>query len=685
MISGGAEALQLFLRSHFADKVWAMQALTGVDTLVERVLVSAALGENLAKRLNLAGYDETARHLFVLRLRAALQDSVPALRSLYPTAALEPLLAQFAGVAANGAVARKAALRRRDVERLVDPLWFQAPDAVGYVAYAEQFGPTLGDVAKRADYLNELGVKYFHLMNVIKARPEPNDGGFAVQDYRSISEERGTIDDLETLADTMRDRNVSLCIDLVMNHTAAEHSWAVAARAGDQKYRDYYLVYPDRTEPDAFERTLPEVFPEMAPGNFTWDADLNGWVWTTFNTYQWDLNYANPNVLLEMFDIMCFLGNRGIESLRLDAVAFTWKRLGTDCQNQPEAHLIVQVLRALMNAVAPTVLLKAEAIVGPRELTTYLGAHSNGVHQSEYAECQIAYHNQLMVNIWSALATRDAALMTQAMRSLPQTPGTAGWGTYVRCHDDIGWAIDDSDAAAVGLNGSDHRKFLASFFRGDFPGSFAHGVPFSSNAETGDERTCGSTAALTGISHARSTGDAAGVSYGIKRLLLAYSVAASFGMPLIYMGDELALGDDVSYLADPTRADDSRWRQRAAMDWKAAEKRLMANTVEESVFCGLRSMLKVRAATPQLHQGGLTYVLDVSERSVFAFAKRHPRHGVLMGLANVAEHPVNITRSAIDWAGLTGEVRNVLGDTARFVGGRIEIDPLSMAWFVSAP
>ncbi len=661
-----------------------MQALTEVEPLVERVLSSAPFGEALTNRLTKAGYDETASQLFVLRLRASLKDSAPVLQSLYPSSALEPLLAQFGVVAADAAVARKASLRRRDVERLVNPLWFQAPDAVGYVAYAEQFGPTLHDVAKRADYLNELGVKYFHLMNVIKARPEPNDGGFAVQDYRSISDERGTIEDLESLADTLRDQNVSLCIDLVMNHTAAEHEWAVAARAGDQKYRDYYLVYPDRAEPDAFEVTLPEVFPEMAPGNFTWDADLDGWVWTTFNTYQWDLNYANPNVLLEMFDIMCFLGNRGIESLRLDAVAFTWKRLGTNCQNQPEAHHIVQVLRALMNAVAPSVLLKAEAIVGPRELTTYLGAHSNGVHQSEYAECQLAYHNQLMVNIWSSLATRDAVLMSQAMRSLPQTPPTTGWGTYVRCHDDIGWAIDDADASAVGINGSDHRRFLAAFFRGDFPGSFAHGVPFSSNAETGDERTCGSTAALTGISHARSTGDAAGLAYGIKRLLLAYGIAASFGMPLIYMGDELALGDDVSYLADPTRADDSRWRQRAPMDWKAADKRLVDGTVEEMVFSGLQSMLSVRAATPQLHQGGLSYVLDVSERLVFAFAKRHPRNGVLLGLANVAEHPVNITRSAVDWAGLSGDVHNVLGNTARFVGERIEIEPLSLAWFVSA-
>jgi amylosucrase len=662
-----------------------MQALTGADSLVERVLNSPSLGEDLAARLQGVGYDETAQQLFTLRLRTALNDIVPVLRSLYPTSPTEPLLSHFAKVATDAALARKAALRRRDVERLVDPLWFQAPDAVGYVAYAEQFGPTLGDVAKRADYLDELGVKYFHLMNVIKARPEPNDGGFAVQDYRAISEERGTIDDLESLADTLRDRNVSLCIDLVMNHTAAEHEWAVAARAGDAKYRDYYLVYPDRTEPDAFEVELPEVFPEMAPGNFTWDAELNGWVWTTFNTYQWDLNYRNPNVLLEMFDIMCFLANRGVESLRLDAVAFTWKRLGTNCQNQPEAHLIVRILRALMSAVAPAVLLKAEAIVGPRELTTYLGAHTNGVHHSEFAECQLAYHNQLMVNIWSSLASRDAVLMSQAMRSLPQTPPTAGWGTYVRCHDDIGWAIDDADASAVGVNGADHRRFLAAFFRGDFPGSFAHGVPFSANAETGDERTCGTSAALTGISHARSTADTAGLSYGIKRLLLAYGIAASFGMPLIYMGDELALGDDVSYLADPTRADDSRWRQRPPMDWTVAEKRTVAGSVEEAVFGGMQSLLKVRAGTPQLHQGGLSYVLDVSERSVFAFAKRHPRHGVLLGLANVGEHPVNITRSAVEWAGLSGEVRNALGNTARFVGGRIEIEPLSLAWFVSSP
>jgi amylosucrase len=394
------------------------------------------------------------------------------------------------------------------------------------------------------------------------------------------------------------------------------------------------------------------------------------------------LNYANPDVLGEMLEIMLSLANRGVQSLRLDAVAFTWKRKGTNCQNQPEAHLIAQILRMFVHAIAPSVILKAEAIVGPRELTTYLGAHTIGSYEAERPECQIGYHNQLMVNIWSSLASRDAALMTAAMRNLPQTPRIAGWASYVRCHDDIGWAIDDADAQAVGKNGAAHRKFLAEFFRGDFPGSFAHGAPFSVNEETGDERTCGSTAALTGISQARVANDAQGVDFGVRRLLLAHGLAASFGMPLIYMGDEIALGDDLGYLYDPTRADDSRWMHRPPMDWTAAQRRTEVGTVEHRVFTAIQHLIGVRTTTPALHQGGSVYVLGLEVPEVFGFVRRHPLHGVLLGVANVSEHIVSVPTVAFDWAGLR-EPHEVLGsEGVRVSNDKIVLPALSLAWFV---
>ena len=275
----------------------------------------------------------------------------------------------------------------------------------------------------------------------------------------------GPSDDLRALATTLRDNGISLVLDLVLNHVAREHEWARRARAGEPAYRDYFYVYPDRTEPDRYEASLPEVFPDFAPGSFTYDEQLRGWVWTTFNAWQWDVNWSNPDVLVEYADVILFLANLGVEVIRLDAIAFTWKRLGTSCQNQPEVHALTQVLRTVARIACPAVAFKAEAIVGPRDLVQYLG---QGRHFGKVSD--LAYHNSLMVQFWSMLATQDVRLTAHALRGLPAIPPTASWITYLRCHDDIGWAIDDGDASAVGLDGPAHRSFLGELVRGGVPG-----------------------------------------------------------------------------------------------------------------------------------------------------------------------------------------------------------------------
>lgn len=606
------------------------------------------------------------RERFRARAERGLRCARPILEALYPGHDPDALAARLLTIAAGALGSRSPELRILDARREVEPGWFQAPDRVGYVAYCEQFGPTLRDVVGRLDHLSSLGVTYLHLMKVVKSRPEPSDGGFAVVDYRDVEPALGTVDDLVALATELRRRGISLCLDLVMNHTAAEHEWAQRARAGDPRYRAYYHVFPDRTLPDAYEATLPEIFPEMAPGSFTWDDALQGWVWTTFHRYQWDLDYANPDVLAEMLDTMLALANLGVEVLRLDAVAFTWKRLGTDCQNQPEAHLIVQLLRAFVDMAAPGVLLKAEAIVGPRQLVGYLGSH-----ERQRAECQLAYHNQLMVMVWSSLATRDARLMAQALDHLGQIPPHAAWATYVRCHDDIGWAVDDGDAAAVGISGAAHRRFLAEFFRGDFPGSFSLGASFSVNEATGDERTCGMTAGLCGIDRARAGGDPTALDAGVRRLLLAYGLAMSVGMPLLYMGDEVALGNDPGYLDDPARADDSRWIHRPAMDWAAVERAARPGSLEQRVLEGLRRLLRVRASVPAMAQGGTVHVIDVHDHRVLALLRRHPVHGTALVLANLAEEPVTLPADVLAWVGLPDHASDVLDPAA---GGPAEAD-----------
>src|SRR3954463_1323536 len=432
---------------------------------------------------------------------------------------------------AAAAAARPAELRALDHEREITPDWLHREQAIGYVAYVDKFAGTLAGVRERLPYLRELGVGYLHLMPLLRARPAPNDGGYAVADYGAVEPALGTMDDLRALAADLRASGMALCVDVVLNHTAREHPWARAAMAGDERMLAYYRTFADRAEPDAYELTLPEVFPDTAPGSFTWEPALGRWVWTTFNAYQWDLDWSNPEVFVAMAGVVLALAAAGVDVLRLDAVPFLWKRRGSDCQNQPEVHEILQALRAAVRIAAPAVAFKAEGVVWPRAL----GA-SRGPGRHEGKECALAYHNVLMVALWSALASRRVALMTHTLRAMPRVPPLSGWVTYVRCHDDIGWAIADEDAAAVGEDGYLHRRFLADFYAGDFPGSFARGARFQVDPRTGEARICGSAAALAGL---ESAPDEHAVELAVRRILLLYGVAFSYGgVPLIWMGDE---------------------------------------------------------------------------------------------------------------------------------------------------
>jgi amylosucrase len=608
--------------------------------LDERALLARAR-DLLSPELKALSADET--DLFWRRVTAQAGTLRGTLRALYPEHDQDALMIAALRVAATVLAQRPAALIQLDHQRAAQPDWFQRSEMMGYVAYAEQFGGDINGVRKRVGYLQDLGITYFHLMSVIRPREGANDGGFAVADYRDVDPVLGTIDDLRDLASELRAAGISLCIDFVMNHTAAEHQWALRAKAGESQYLDYFITYPDRTMPDRWEQSLPEVFPELAPGNFTWEPTINRWVWTTFNQYQWDLNYANPDVLLEMASVMGFLANAGVEILRLDAVAFTWKRLGTACQNQPEAHLIAQALRAITAIGAPATICKAEAIVGPTDLVPYLGAHHLDGVRVDRRECEVAYHNQLMVMLWSSVAARNVNLITQAHMRMPTPPSFTAWCTYVRCHDDIGWAVDDHDAAMVGIDGASHRKFLASFYRGDFPMSFARGVSFSVNEETGDERTCGSAAGLCGIDEGRMRADEVAIDLGIRRLLMMYGVVMGYGgIPLLYMGDELGLANDHTYTDNPARADDSRWIHRPTMPWDLAEARNDASTIEGRMFSGMRRLIRTKASLPGLHAAGGVSWFWTGHPTVLGFVRRHPMHGAVMVLANVSEHPAVI-------------------------------------------
>jgi amylosucrase len=578
--------------------------------------------------------------------------------------------------ALHATAARPVPLRLLDRRREIDPAWFQRSRMIGYVCYTDRFAGTLAGVRPHLDYLAELGVTYVHLMPLLRPRDGENDGGYAVADYDETDPRIGTMADLQDLAGDLHERGMVLCVDLVVNHTAKEHPWARRALAGEPGYREMYLVYPDRTEPDRYERTLPDVFPDLAPGSFTEVSGL-GWVWTTFHEYQWDLNYANPAVFRAMLGTMFALANRGIDVLRVDAAPFLWKRIGTDCQNQPEAHALLRAFRALTRLAAPGLVLKAEAIVSPEMLVPYLGGHDRF-----RPECDLAYDNQLMVMLWSTLATRDVRLAEAALSRRRPAPGPTSWVTYVRCHDDIGWAVSDADAGAVGLDGFAHRRFLSDFYGSGFPGSFARGALFQDNPATGDARISGMAASLCGIEAALEGGDPGALAAAIRRLESMYAVVFSFGgIPLIYMGDELALRSDASWAGEPAHEQDNRWMHRPQMNWHAAERRQDPSSLEGRVFAAIRGLSEARRSLLALRSGGSTELLPVENRSVLAYRRAHPRSASFLALTNFSDVTQAVDAGIIARAGLY-EPAYVHSSTGQLSisAGRIELAPWSFLW-----
>jgi amylosucrase len=614
--------------------------------------------------------------LFDLRLSRSAGDLWPMIEALYGAHPDHDLFREKLLTALRaGAKARPADLKRLDMIRDLEPDWFQRPGMAGYVFYIDRFAGTLRGVLDKLDYLADLGISYVHFMPCLKPRPGDSDGGYSVMDYREINPALGTMEDLAEVTAALRARGISVCIDLVLNHTAKEHAWAQKAAHGDARYQDYYLMFDDPALPRAYERHLVEIFPDTAPGSFTEYPHFGKWVWTTFNEHQWDLNWANPWVFLEITEIMLFLANQGVDVFRLDAVAFMWKRMGTRCQSEPEVHMLLQALRACCRIVCPAVIHLEEAIVAPAEMLPYLG---RGRHDGR--EGNLAYHNSLMVQFWGALATRDARLMRHVLAThFPPVLTNATYATYLRCHDDIGWAVTDEDAAALHLSGPAHRAFLSNFYDGSFPGSFAQGALFQVNEATGDKRISGSLASLAGLERAATPAEE---QLAVQRILMGHALIAGFGgIPLIYMGDELAMLNDETYLDEPNHAHDSRWIHRPKMDWHLAHFRHSDDGPAGQVFRGLRHILARRRATEALHAAHPNEILDPGQSALFVHARRAPT-GTLLGLYNLTEHWQHLPETWARDQGIT-RMRDLLSDhPVAAHDGRIALPPYARVWLV---
>jgi len=422
--------------------------------------------------------------------------------------------AQILKTAANACAERSEELTQLDEQRVNAPDWFLSEKLVGGALYVDLFSENLKEARNHVQYFQELGLSYLHLMPLFAVRPGNSDGGYAISNYRSVDPRLGTIDDLRELASSLREAGISLVLDFVFNHTADDHQWARLAQAGDREYQDFYYIFPDRTMPDAYEETLREIFPTVRHGNFTWHDGMQRWVWTTFNSFQWDLNYSNPAVFCAMLGEMLFLANVGVDILRLDAVAFIWKRMGTDCENLPEAHLMLRAFNLLARIASPGLLFKSEAIVHPDEVIKYISPK----------ECQLSYNSTLMALLWESLATRKVALLEETLEHYHKLPEQTAWVNYLRCHDDIGWTFNDEHAAAIGINAFEHRKFLNLFYTGQFEGSFARGIPFQENHRTGDMRISGTMASLAGLERALEENDEKKIDMAIRRMTLLHLV-----------------------------------------------------------------------------------------------------------------------------------------------------------------
>jgi len=557
---------------------------------------------------------------FAARLQRGFAPLCELLASLYGER--DDFLDQLGAILRTAAQAwreRPADLRALDAAREADPLWFQSNRMLGGVLYVDRFAGDLAGVRAQIPYFRELGLTYLHLMPLFACPADNSDGGYAVSSYRDVRADLGSLDDLRLLAAELRANGISLVIDFIFNHTSNEHAWARKAAAGDPDYANYYWIFPDRTLPDAYERTTREIFPDDHPGSFVQLPD-GRWIWSTFYRFQWDLNYSNPEVFRAMAGELLFLANLGVDILRMDAVAFIWKQMGTSCESLPQAHTLIRAFNALCRIAAPSLLFKSEAIVHPDEVVSYIAP----------GECQLAYNPLLMALGWEALATRNVGLLAQAIARRQRIDAGCAWVNYVRSHDDIGWTFADEDAAELGIDGFDHRRFLNAFYVNRFPGSFARGAPFQDNPKTGDCRIAGTCASLAGV----EAGDAGGVD----RVLLLHALAlAAGGIPLIYLGDEVGQLNDYGYAGNPAHASDSRWVNRPARPAALYAQRHDAATIAGRIYLGVRRRIEIRKSKPAF-AGGEIVDFVTGDPAVLGFQRPH-RSGNLLVLANFADTP----------------------------------------------
>ena len=506
--------------------------------------------------------------------------------------------------------------------------WFSNTPIVAMTLYVDLFSKNIILLKEKLEYFKFLGVNLIHLMPILKTRDEENDGGYAVVDFNDVDPKFGTKDDLHEVIRFFHNHDIRIMIDFVLNHVAKEHLWAIKAQDGDHFYQNFFMMYDDDFIPSQFDLTVPLVIPERKKTNFTHLVNLNKYIYTSFSDYQWDLNYKNPYVLIEMLKQLHQFSIWGIDMIRLDAIPFIWKTLGTTCRNLPEVHVLMRIFRAFRDLTCPHLALLGEAIVEPHEIVKYFGT-------DDAPECDFMYNANLMVNLWNTVATQDARLLNIDANRF-ELPKHGAWLNYIRCHDDIGWGFNEDALSRFGFDPFLHKQFLISFFNGSFKGSFSKGVDYQKNEKTKDARTNGMFASLIGIEDSKNQQASMLLELSMKRMRMLNAILFFYqGAPMIYAGDDIGMTNDRSYLKNELKKNDSRWIHRPFYDWKLYSEVIKNQVDTAQIFHDLKQFIHLRKLNILLHPFVQQRAINTEHQEILLLEKKLNKKS-LYGLFNVS-------------------------------------------------
>ena len=557
---------------------------------------------------------------------------------------------------------RSKKLKERDLKREKGPDWYHGKDMLGMMLYTDNFAGNMKGVKEKIPYLKECNINCLHLMPFLDTPKGRSDGGYAVADFRKVRPDLGTMKDLAELTEKCHEEDINVCMDFVMNHTSEDHEWARRARAGEGEYMSRYFFYDNEEIPEKYEKTVPQVFPTTAPGNFTYLPETGHYVMTTFYPYQWDLNYRNPRVFNEMMYNFLYLTNQGIDIVRIDAVPYIWKELGTTCRNLKQVHTIVRMMRMIAEIVCPGVLLLGEVVMEPEKVVPYFGT-------VEKPECHMLYNVTTMATTWNSIATGDIRLLKKQMDIVNQLPKQYVFLNYLRCHDDIGWGLDYETMRPWGIKEIPHKRYLNDYFTGKIQGSVSRGELYNDDPVTQDARFCGTTASMCGIEKAGFEHDEEAMNAAVREdiMLHAYMLTQS-GIPMLYSGDELGQVNDYSYKNDPEKCADSRYIHRGKLPWELAEDKEDVTTVQGKIFQTLDRLEKIRRQEITFDKDADVYTYDVHDDSILCVLREYKGRR-FFGIFNFS----NQEKTA--WMQEKGMYRNLL------TGEKAELKDISLSGY----